>query len=121
MKKLVIAFVFLMVFFISLASATFSVGNHSLQKSYAPGGIISGWLNISFDDELSTSIFTGSYGGQIELKKLLDKNKDFVYSCVPQNCKEDYSAEDGETTLTFDLTEDEEKIIGFKFTKNIDK
>ena len=62
---------------ISSASASFQVGNLSndLKTLYSPGEKISGGVNISFQNELESSLLYGSSGfiGSINLKDFLDR------------------------------------------------
>src|SRR3989344_8957506 len=91
------------ILFLGMISANFLVGNasHSIQKIYAPGGTITGWANVSFTNEPLNSLLKDSDGKSAELKKLLEANKDFDYTCAPQNCGGDYAASNGEETKTF--------------------
>lgn len=113
----------LIILFAGFVSSSFSVGNssHSIDKTYAPEGNIRGWVNISFIDESADSLFKGSNGGTIKLLDLLKKNKNYAYSCKPNNCAGDYSAEGGATSLALNLENGKSKIVGFKLTGIIDK
>ncbi len=81
MKRLVI--IFILLFGISFISATINIGNisNNLEKSYAPGEDIRGWINISIDEEPSNLMITDTFNNSVELKELLDSDSDFLYSC----------------------------------------
>ena len=107
----------------SVISAAFSIGNtsHSISKTYGPSFNISGWINISFSNEPTSSLFSDSFGNSASLEKLLEKNPFPSYSetCIPLNCKKDYSATNPQTTKTFDMGAGSSKIVGLKFTGNV--
>jgi hypothetical protein len=88
-KRGLMVLVFLIAFS-SFASASFEIGNlsHSIQSSYGPGETLKGWVNMSFSNEFSNSLF--------------------------EDCEIDYSASNPETTKSFSLDSGEEKIFGFK-------
>ena len=49
----------LVLLLVGVVSASFDVGNvsHSIETSYAPGGEIKGWINISLEGEPVDSFF----------------------------------------------------------------
>lgn len=115
-----LAIIFALVLFISLASAGFDVGDlsHSIQEIYGKGDYIKGWVNISFTDAASDSLFEYS-DNSVRLIDLLNENPDYDYSCNPLDCLTDYGASNGETTKNFNLNAGNSEIFGLKFTGNI--
>lgn len=109
---------FIGIILISTASASFETGSpaYSLDSSYGIGGSIKGWVNLSFDDELTTSLFEDSFGNSIGLLELLDLNGVDV-SCNVPYCESDYAATNASTTKSFNAGE-ETQLVGLKFTKD---
>ena len=112
------------VIFASAIFASFQAGNpsHSIEKIYGPSFNISGWINISFDEEpadsLFSSFFDGSEGNSISLEELLDKNPAYEHSCIPLDCGKDYSAISGASSKTFTLNSGESKILGLRISSS---
>jgi len=124
MKRWINFFVLSLVFgivLISFAGAGFQKGNlsHSIEKSYAPGSKLKGWINISLTNEPANSLFTTSEGNSISLIELIRKNPGYVYSCNVEDCESDYLATSGEISKDFALNNAQEKIFGFKLTGQI--
>ncbi|VVB82475.1 PKD domain protein [uncultured archaeon] len=115
-----VVFLVLSIFFISMISATFTIGNtsSSIPISYSPGQNISGWINISLNAQSANSTLTSSLGDSINLMNLIKKtsNSGFLYTCNPATCTSDYLATNDETTKTFDLGENESVMFVFKLT-----
>ena len=118
---LFIELIFVLIIFGNEVSASFEVGNlsHAIDKQYGPGDYVRGWLNISLNDEPTTSAFEDCFGNSINLIELLRANKNIEYSCNTADCGSDYSASNAEETKTFNLRDGETKTIGFKFTEDI--
>ena len=104
------------------ASASFSVGNpkHGLNTVYGPSGNITGWINVSFSSEPTSSVFSDSRDNKINLSGILGKNT-ISYSCSPVDCRDDYAASDPSPTKTITLNSESSKIYGVKLTGNISK
>jgi len=71
-----------LVLLLNVVSASFEVGDasHNLTyTNYNPEDNIKGWINISFDNESSTSVFNDSFGNSISLIDLLDRNEEAEY------------------------------------------
>jgi PKD repeat protein len=113
-------FLVLAIFLVSLTSAA-TVGNpsDSIQKNYAAGDEINGWINISLSNEPSTSLLQSSFGGNISLLDLLQKtsNSAFEYTCNPVSCTSGYLASNGATFKTFNLGENQSVLIGVNISK----
>ena len=117
MVKKYVLFLAVMLFMFSFVSATFTLGNYSIEKTYAQGDYLKGWLNFSTSNEIATAQFTSDYGLSIGLFDFLNKtnaNKD----CIPINCNKGYSASNPGPTKLFDLNNgnSRKKIMGFKLT-----
>ncbi len=123
MKRVVnILFLFLFLIFVGgFVSSSYEIGNasHFIEKSYAPKENIKGWINISFNNEPSNSIFSDSQENSITLVNLLNQNQNFVYTCSTTNCISDYSTSNAENTKIFNLGDRESNIVGLKFSGNI--
>ncbi len=112
----------LIIFFIGMASADFTIGNlsYSLDKYYAPESSLRGWVNISFESQSADSVLESSIGenSSISLINLLKtvSNSNFIYECRPLSCKSDYSASNEETSKIFNLNENESILVGFNIS-----
>lgn len=116
-KNLFLIFIF--IFLISFTSADFSVSNYSIKTSYGPGQNVLGWINISFDEESADSIFEDSNSNKISLLEMLSQNPDYIFTCNPENCDIDYTANNPEKSKTFSLPKEDSKLIGIKLFGNI--
>ena len=115
-------FVFLLVLVIlmaSMISADFEVGDlsHKLDYThYSPEDNIKGWINISLNNEPTTSVFEDSFGNSMSLIDLIEKNTGFQKTCIPKNCEVGYSTTGtGETNKVFSLDTGNSEIFGFEF------
>ncbi len=120
-RKEVLFSVFLLL--ISLASADFQVGNlsHSIPKEYAAGGNITGWINISLNNEPGNSLFKDSEGNSIELLTLLKRNSGLSYNCSAINCSYDFNIKAISTSTNVGFNVNQSKFFGFGFTGDITK
>jgi hypothetical protein len=116
-------FILSIIFLIGFVSASFTLGNVSngIPSAYGPGDKITGWINISFSNEPSTSIISSSLGGQITLSDLLKKtsNSGFTYTCNPISCTSSYTAQDSDISKILSFSGEQSKIIAFKLTGNV--
>jgi len=106
-----------------VAIASFEEGDltYLIDEDYPPEGYISGWINLSFDNEPSNSLFSGNYGGEISLIDLLDENL-ADYECTPEDCGDSYNAENKASSKTFSFELDKkEKIYSFKISGEIEE
>jgi len=106
---------------IMFASASFDIGNqsYSIQENYLEGSYLSGWLNISFEEMPTDSLFTDSFENNIPLQEVLDLNENYNYVCDTADCASNYLTSSKELTKSFVLNEGESKIIGFKLKNQI--
>ncbi|MFA5019658.1 MAG: PKD domain-containing protein [Candidatus Pacearchaeota archaeon] len=114
--------VVILIFAIScfLASAEIKLGNFQIDKEYSAGEQISGWINISLVNEVSTNKLTDSFNNEKLLINAL-KNSSYIYSCIPLTCNEDYATSgEGFSSKTITLASLSQgldsKIIGMKLT-----
>jgi hypothetical protein len=119
-------FLFLLIGFMSFSSASFEIGNTSyfIQENYKPGQEINAWLNISFDSEPVSSLFSDSFGNSNSLEAVLNnsRNSGYVYSCDSLGCVADYSeVNEAFTSKSFQLSADDEMVVGVKFNGIIDQ
>ena len=125
MKKRVIFSVLVLfsVFLIGFVFASYEVGetDYSINSVYGPGADLIGWVNMSFSEEPSDSVFEDSQGNSIQLINLLKTTSLLSgtdYICNPLDCGTKYSKGD-EITDKFILNAGEEKVIGFEFNGDI--
>jgi len=120
-------FALFLIFFMSLSLAyasDFSVGTplNSIADNYAKNSYLGGWVNISFNNISSYSIFTDSLNNQIYLADILNspQNSEYVFSCDTQSCLSNYNVVNPEMQKTFSLDSNSTKLIGIGFEENID-
>ena len=117
-RGFVIVTFFVLIAMILAISSSFENGipNFEITKQYSQNDTIKGWINISLNNEPGNSLFVDSFDNEISLTELLNLNSDSVYTCFPNDCQSDYSENNAETTKTFNLNKNKQKILGFKFT-----
>jgi hypothetical protein len=112
----------LVIFFIGQISASFTKGNlsYSIGKFYELGDAITGWGNISLNNEPTNSLLKDSFGESISLIDLLKKpsNFNFDYNCNPVSCASGYLANNEAISKTLNLDENESVLIGFNISSN---
>ena len=105
--------------------ASYTLGNpeYSIQETYSKGANIRGWINLSFQDEPITSVFTSSFGNSIMLIDLLETpaNSKINYTCNPANCQSSYIKTNPETQKQITLNAGQKKLIGFVLNDNIEE
>ena len=118
MEKRDIFLATVLILFMGFISASFNVGtsSHSILGQYAPNDTLKGWINISLNNEPSDSLFQDSFGNSISLMKLLQLNNNTNFTCTPGDCNSDYSASNPQTTKTFTLPANGERVFGFNLT-----
>lgn len=123
MKKKAISIV-LIIIYLSMISASFELGDasHDILENYGKFDFVKGWINISFDNQDSDSLFTTNTGGSIELIDLLELNTglDGDYSCSPEDCKWTYVSSNSETSKNIQLQGvGDSEIVGLRFSGGI--
>lgn len=117
MKKECLGFVLILVVS-GLISASFQVGNlsNSLTEEYPPGGVITGWINISLANEPIGSVF--EYDSKtISIVDLLESqsNSHVYYECNPISCESDYSKSFEANSKSYtDMISGQSEVIGFE-------
>ncbi|MBR9706272.1 PKD domain-containing protein [Candidatus Pacearchaeota archaeon] len=100
MRLKILIFVIVIGLLCNTISATYVLGNgtHEIVASYGFNQPISGWVNMSFENEPQNSLFE-MLGAQITLKDLLEINS-IGYNCIPADCKNAYSFDEDDELLT---------------------
>ncbi len=114
-------FCLFLVLSISFVYASYSSGSKKsfIQNSYSSGQRIEGWINISLSDENAKSEISDNLGNKISLIDLLKKTS-VNYSCIPNNCEDDYSAQDSGISVK-NININGEKFMGIILTgKNVE-
>jgi hypothetical protein len=125
MRLIKLSFVFLIglfiiLFSVSLALASFEVGNVSdgLTEVYGVGKPISGWINLSVVSEASDSILS-VFDSSVSLMDLLEDNSVEPF-CSPLDCSVSYSTVGGvKSSEDFSIGFAKKKVIGVKIVGNI--
>jgi len=112
--------VFVLIGFVS-ASINFSPNNHSIIREYGFQNKISGWINISLNNEPINTILTGKFdssvGKNISLLDLIKKNPNFVVDCDSLHCDFNYMIEGIPLPLmSFTLSSRQSKLVGLNIT-----
>lgn len=124
-RELSFIFVLLIITSMSFVFASFDVGepSHEITIIYGPGENLEGWINISLDNELASSIFKDSEDNVISLIDLLKSDvylkEGEDYNCSAEGCGMTYEESNSEKSKTFTLNSDESKTIGFKLMGEI--
>ncbi len=122
----VFAFLILFIFSMGFVSASVSFGNlsHSFEKNYVKGGLLKGWINVSFNQESFTSLVK-AFDKNITLQEFLNKNSidcrfSSKCSCYPSDCAESHTTlGNALSSKSFDMATLNSKIIGVKLVGNI--
>lgn len=115
-KNIYILFIFTFLFSVLLVNfvyANYAAGNPRsfIQNEYSSGQKIQGWINLSLTEQNAKSKISDSFGNQINLINLLNKNPGISYACNPTNCQDSYLTSDsGSENKIFNLVG--EKTIG---------
>lgn len=99
-------------FLCSNVSAKFYMGNasYSIPDSFSQEETITGWINISFSNESSSSLVSSNMHGNKSLLDFLNENN-ADFSCYPADCNKNYKIENPENSKSFTLSNGQEKII----------
>lgn len=122
--KLIVGLMFVFAVLSSFASADFSVGKkgYEIAETYGPSAPLSGWINISLDEEKSNSILKTQHGDGLTLIDFLDINSlypDSDYNCSPSTCESGYELSNGKTSKVISIESGKSAIIGFKLQGRI--
>ncbi len=126
MKKrfLFFSIVFLLVLSLSFVLGSFEIGNpeSSLEYSYGPEGKISGWINMSFEEESVNNLFSGIVNGKENnktLKEILENTQGYSYNCDNEKCNSYYVKGNSFESGSFRLGSGDSKLVGFYLSQNI--
>jgi len=119
-KRLFVIFLFV-IFPLNFVLADFQIGNSSylIDSQYGPSDSVRGWVNISFQNESASSVFSDSLGNSISLIDLLKLNTNYDYSCNTNGCMYDYLTNNPASTKSFSLGVGNSKVFGIKFNEEI--
>jgi len=128
-KKEICLFAFAIIF-IALLFENFSAGvligneSHNISLIYGPLQKITGWVNISLENQLGNSELK-AFNSSIPILDFLMKFSDdsnINFNCSPKDCKKGYSSilNSGENIKNFQMNSSEEKLIGLRLTGEID-
>lgn len=112
--------VLIVIICLSLVSASFSLGEpkYQIDKSYAPGDNLRGWINVKLSAE-PDGLITDNKGGSASLLSLLKNSSSISYTCSPANCMKDYSASNPQTSKTINAVEEQIILVGAKIEGNL--
>ena len=124
MEKKVGIFLLISIFAFSLVCADFEIGepSHEIIKDYGPEQNIKGWVNLSFENQASNSLFEDSYGNSISLINMLKTNSNlyFNYDCSTKDCYSEYSVVgEGRQDMFVTLSNNNIKKLGFKLSGDL--
>ncbi len=118
-----IVFALVFVMGMSFIFAGFSVGDpaESLETNYAPSDYLRGWINMSFNQEPSDSLFADNLGNSVTLLKIINENSQVNVNCSNEGCNSDFEGSAPEGQKSFSLEQGQNKVLGFKVTGDVDK
>ncbi|MCL5730128.1 MAG: PKD domain-containing protein [Candidatus Pacearchaeota archaeon] len=107
--------------FSGFASASVNLANFSINTGYAQGQIITGWMNLSINNEpINSTIFStidgSTYNQNASLQGIIAGQGNFKYQCIPSTCAYNYAANQPGTTSKFFLANGTSKTIGLLVT-----
>lgn len=119
MKKLFFGILFAIVF-LNVISASFSLGTpaYEIEKSYASGDNLRGWINLKLSAEPNSPVYD-SKGNSVYLLDLIRNSSSVNYSCSPSNCIKDYTASNPQTSKTVNAIDEQLIILGIKIDANL--
>jgi hypothetical protein len=101
-KRGFVLFLFVLILFIQFSQASFIYKNNTLSPGYGEGQVMSGLINISFQNQTAYSNVSSNFGGNISLIKLLEDSGYFLgteFTCSTINCSEGFIAGDSINNL----------------------
>jgi len=106
----------------SFAIASFNVDSVEIDDIYSSEDDLRGNLSLDLVDELASQKFKGFFELVYKTEEVGNSLKDVLdqgnidYSCDPSNCRDGYTLSNGEEIKKFNLSIDEERLIGFKLS-----
>ena len=113
-------FFVLVVFLFPLAAATVSLDNSSIDGEYFDESSLTGWVNLSFQNEDIDLELVSKFDDVVKDKiRVVDflENNSLSFTCNPIDCENNYVASGGEASKSVSLADDK-KIYGFKLSGN---
>ncbi|MFW6282811.1 MAG: PKD domain-containing protein, partial [Minisyncoccales bacterium] len=91
----------------------------SISDGFHEGSNLSGWINISLENENSDIELSDSEGNSIELMKILETGN-YTYNCTPSDCGNDYETSGSSfQNKDFELSENDSVLLGFLINEEI--
>ncbi|VVB79269.1 PKD domain protein [uncultured archaeon] len=121
MKQKILFGILFTVAFLSFTSASFSLGTpaYQIEKSYAPGDSLRGWINLKLDSE-TNGVVSDTKGNSVYLLDLIKNSSSAVnYSCSPSKCMKDYAASNAQASKTINAVENQVILVGAKIEGNL--
>jgi len=116
-REVIFSLVFVFIFSILLVSASFDVGDLDVinfQEVYGKNRSLKGMVNISFENELASSLLSDSFGNSISLIDALDLSEN-IFECEPEDCEVVYEASGQSNTKDLIVNKDDDEIyVGLK-------
>jgi len=118
MKRVMIG-ILVMLISLQFVVASFSAGNPniSIKDFFGSGEKVEGTLNVSFTNQIGSSVLKDSLGNSISLIDLATysfEEGEFDFFCTPADCESDYAVSNPNTTKSFLLNNGQKKKIGLK-------
>ena len=112
-----IVFLLMIILSLNLVLANFTLGdNTNIEANYGPKGILTGIINISFEDQPADSIITSNFqSSDITLLNFFRANA-VTPECNTPDCSSRYVSRSGDSRKSFSLNRGEEKTISFLIT-----
>lgn len=119
MKKVFFWIVCLLLVVSVSATATVGEPSHQIQKVYSQGGFLEGWINLSLNLESGDTLIGLAGGSFVKISELLTASNNLEYTCVPENCVNDYISSNPERVKIGDLEDGQSKTYGILFNDEI--
>ena len=102
---ILLAFMLAFILLINFSAASVSLGKpaYSIDEKYGLSQGITGWINISVNNENANSLIKDSLNNQIYFLDLIKLNSKANYSCIPGDCENYYSTSNAQTSKKITL------------------
>ncbi|MDO8508466.1 MAG: PKD domain-containing protein [Nanoarchaeota archaeon] len=124
MKKrgiLISSMIIVLIFSLAFANAGFKYYGHNIEKKYRAGEVITGYVNISLENENADSILASNLEGNISILEFLNRNdlaEGLHYTCNIGGCERGYTSKNEINSINLN----KESIVGIKIVgSNIDE
>jgi len=112
-------FLILLIVIMSFASASFNIGKgNKTLATYSPGAYLSGYLNISFQNQSLNKEIQDNQGNKVSLIELLNSsmNQGYIFNCDIVDCENNYQSIEKLSSKTYNLAQGEKILFGIEFT-----